>query len=120
MLSSSINQDNCLRMYFLADVMQSLHFKRKAFEVIESNWEALVRMVYNESLKDFIMNHPILALRLTRDIFVDKSKYSYKPFWKATVMMVHKNPLMWTNIIFDDPDTAIEFIGYSVQEGPNN
>ena len=55
MLSSSIHQDNYLKVYYFGCILQSIHLKRKALEVIKSNWEALVRMAPHKKLRDYVI-----------------------------------------------------------------
>ena len=43
MFSFVINEDNCVRMYILADSMQSVQLKKEAFEVIKGKWEAVIK-----------------------------------------------------------------------------
>ena len=110
MFSSNINEDNCMRMYILADSMQSVQLKKDAFEVIKNKWEAVVK---NEDFRNCIMNHPNLVFEITKAIYVEENPISYKPFWKAFGRLVHKDS-KWRDIIIKEPDTAIEYIGYSV------
>ena len=115
MFSSNINEDNCVRIYILADSMQSVQVKKDAFEVIKNKWEAVVK---NEDFRNCIMNHPNLVFEITKAIYVEENPISYKPFWKATISFVHKDPKIWRDIIIKEPDVAIEFIGYSVDDDP--
>ena len=115
MFSSVINEDNCVRMYILADSMPSVQLKKDAFEVIKRKWEAVVK---KKDFRDCMMNHPKLGFEITKAIYVEKSPFSYKPFWKATVRAIHQNPKNWWDIIIIEPDNAIRFIGYSVVDDP--
>ena len=62
MFSSNINEANCVRMYILADSMQSVQLKKDAFEVINSKWDALLK---NEDFRECIMNYPELVFEIT-------------------------------------------------------
>ena len=113
MFSSNINEDNCVRMYILADSMQSVQLKKDAFEVIQCKWDAVVK---NEDFRECIMNYPELVFEITKAIYVQENPFSYKPFWKATISWIHKDPKIWRDIIIEESDVAIEYIGYSVED----
>ena len=67
MFSSNINEDNCMRMYILADSMQSVQLKKDAFEVIKGKWDAVVK---NEDFRECIMNYPELVFEITKAIYL--------------------------------------------------